>query len=443
MRLENLKDKKILILGFAREGIDSFLFLRKIFPKKIIGVGDKKELKQLSEKAQKIIKEDKKIKIHLGKNYLKFIKNYDVILKSPGIPPKFISPFLTKKQIITSQTEIFLENCKGIVIGITGTKGKSTTASLIYKILKEAKKDVHLIGNIGKPVLSFLLKSTENKIFVYELSSHQLFNLKISPKIAVFLNLHPEHLDYYRNLKDYIKAKANILRWQKKDDFLIYNGEDKIVKEIAKKSKAKKIKINLRKYQNFLKKFKNLKSIPPQNIISAIEVANIFQIDINLIKKALLKFKTLPHRLEYVGRFKGIDFYNDSLSTIPQSTILALNFLGKRVKTLILGGTDRGVDFKNLAKEIIKRKIRTLILFPSSGERILKEILNEAKRRKKKPPFYFFTDSMKEAVKICYLETKKGEICLLSPASPSFSCFKDYKERGNLFKKFVKYFGKK
>lgn len=440
MKIEELRNKKIIILGFAREGIDNFLFLRKLFPEKIIGIGDKKELRELSKKAQEIIKKDKKIKTHLGEKYLNFIEKYEVILKSPGIPFKEISPFLKKNQILTSQTDIFLENCKGIIIGVTGTKGKSTTASLIYKILKEAKKNVHLIGNIGKPVLSFLFKKTKNKIFVYELSSHQLSNLKISPQIAVFLNLYPEHLDYYRNFKEYAEAKANITKWQKEKDFLIYNPKNKIVKKIAQKTKAKKIKIDFEKYKNFLKK---IKLIPSENIIASIEVAKLLKIQNKIIEKALSKFKNLPHRLEYVGKFKGIEFYNDSLSTIPQSTILALDFLGKRVKTLILGGTDRGVDFKNLAKEIIKRRIKTIILFPPSGERILKEILKEAERKKRRPPFYFLTKSMKEAVKICYFETNKGEICLLSPGSPSFSCFKDYKERGNLFKKYVKYFGKK
>lgn len=443
MLIEDLKDKKLLILGFAREGIDNFLFLRKNFPNKIIGVGDKKNLKELTKKAQEIIRKDKRIKTHLGKNYLRFIKNYDVIIKSPGIPFKSIAPFLSKNQIITSQTEIFLENCKGTVIGITGTKGKSTTSSLTYHILSQnIKKEVNLIGNIGKPALSFLEKETKNKIFVYEMSSHQLCHLRISPQIAVFLNIYPEHLDYYKNFKEYIRAKANITLWQRKNDFLIFNPENKIIREIAKKSRAKRIEVKPGKYKNIIKKLE-LKNIPEINIAAAIEIARLFKIPIKSIKKSLQTFKTLPHRLEFVGEFKKIKFYNDSLSTIPQATIFALNNLGNNVETLILGGKDRGVDFEELVREILKRKVKNIILFPDSGIRILEELLRETKKRKNKLPFIFFTDNMREAVKISYLKTNPGKICLLSPASPSFSCFKDYKERGNLFKKYIKNEAKK
>jgi UDP-N-acetylmuramoylalanine--D-glutamate ligase len=419
MKLAKLREKKVLILGFGREGIDTFKFLRKIFPKKIIGIADQNE----NVKFQ--IQRAKNLKWHLGKDYLKSLKNYDLIIKSPGIPAKILRKFRRPSQIITSQTEIFFENCPGKIVGVTGTKGKSTTTTLIYKILKEGGLKVHLGGNIGKPVLNLLSSVSPRDVYVYELSSHQLMNLKKSPQIAVFLNIYPEHGDYYRNFKEYLKAKENICRYQTKNDFLVYNFEDKIVKEVAKRSKSKKIPIKGKYYS--------------LDIAAAKAVGKIFKIPIKKIEKSIKNFKGLPHRLEFIGTFKGIKFYNDSLATIPEATIEAIDALGDNLETIILGGYERGQDFKKLAKKILKSKIKTLILFPTTGERIWQSIIKlNGERFSTKLPKYFFVENMGEAVKLAYQYTKMGKICLLSPASASFNLFKDYKARGNLFKKWVK-----
>ena len=427
MKLNELKNEKILILGFGREGMDNFRFLRKIFPEKVLGVGDQKKIQIPKSKFQKV-------KLHLGKNYLKALKDYDVIIKSPGIPFKILPKSVLSK--VTTQTEIFFENCPGKIVGITGTKGKSTTASLIYQILKacpERSRKAHLVGNIGKPVLSFLSKDVqgstlhEEDIFVYELSSHQLYNLKKSPQIAVFLNIYPEHLDYYRNFKEYASAKANITLYQTEKDYLVFNSGDKIIKEFAKKSKAKKIKV-LGVYYDLDKN-------------AARAVGEIFKIPKTTIEKAIDKFKPLPHRLEYVGIYRRIKFYNDALSTIPETTIAAIDALGDDVETIFLGGFDRALDFKNLAKRILKSKIKNLILFPTTGEKIWQEILKESKGKKVHVPF--FVENMSEAVKLAYQHTQKGKICLLSCASTSFSIFRDYKEKGNLFKKYVRKYGQR
>jgi UDP-N-acetylmuramoylalanine--D-glutamate ligase len=438
MQIEKLKNKKILILGFGKEGKDTFHFLRKIFPKMTIGIADRNE----KVKDKRI----KNVKWHLGKDYLKSIKSYDLIFKAPGIPVhlKEIEIAFSQNKII-SQTEIFLENFREKIIGITGTKGKSTTAALIFSVLKEGGFKVKLLGNIGKTLFSFLLSPNKIDFFVLELSCHQLYRQKQSPHIAVFLNIFPEHLDYYKSFQEYQRAKANICLWQKPHDILIYNFKDKTVREIVKKSLAKKIPI--KNSSSILKKI-GIKKIPffanfyQENIAFAVKVGEILGIKKEKIKKAIEKFKPLPHRLEYVGKFKGIEFFNDSLSTIPQTTIAALNSFGKKVQTLILGGYDRGVNFKELAKEILKKRVKNLILFPESGKRIAKEITTLEKKENFVPK-KMFVDNMKEAIKISFDVTPKNKICLLSPASPSFGIFKDYKERGNLFKRYVRYFGKK
>ena len=436
MKLAKLREKKVLILGFGREGIDTFKFLRKIFPKKIIGIADQnKNVKFQIQRA-------KNLKWHLGKDYLKSLKNYDLIIKSPGIPAKILRKFRRPSQIITSQTEIFFENCPGKIVGVTGTKGKSTTTTLIYKILKEGGLKVHLGGNIGKPVLNLLSSVSPRDVYVYELSSHQLMNLKKSPQIAVFLNIYPEHGDYYRNFKEYLNAKANITRYQKKEDFLVYNSEDKIVEEIAKKSQAKKIPFDATKYEfitNIRNKIPLIGKFNLKNIMAAIAVGKIFGVSDRNIKRAIKKFKSLFHRLEFVGKYKGIEFYNDSLATIPEATIEAIDALGDNLETIILGGYERGQDFKKLAKKILESDIETVILFPTTGERIWQSIIKlSGERFSAKLPKYFFVDNMGEAVKLAYQYTKMGKICLLSPASASFNLFKDYKARGNLFKKWVK-----
>ena len=395
MLLSELKNKKILILGFGREGKDTLLFLKKKFPSKKIGIADRK----------------------FGKNYLNKIKDYDVVIKAPGIPFKILPKVSLKK--ITTQTEIFFDNCLSKIIGVTGTKGKSTTASLIYAILKKAGLKVHLVGNIGQPVLLSLLKAKKDDIFVYELSSHQLYNLKKSPQVAVLLNIYEEHLDYYKDFKDYIKAKANIAKYQTKKDFLVYNSRNSYVKSIAKKSKAKRIAFQGKYYS--------------EDMEAAKKVARIFKIPQKTISAAIKGFRFLPHRLEYVGKFQGIKFYNDSLATIPGATIGALDYL-KNAQTLIAGGFDRGINYEKLGKEINKSKVKTLILFPGTGKRILKAVVQASSR----PVKHFFVKDMKNAVKLAYQHTEKGKTCLLSPASASFGLFKDYEERGNSFKKFVK-----
>lgn len=452
-------DKKILILGFGKEGIDNYLALRKLFPEKVFGIGDKKELKSFDLKTQKIFSNDKNLKLYLGESYLNSIGEHDLIIKTPGIPEKVYKKYLNPKIIVSSQTEIFFDYFPGLIVGVTGTKGKGTTSSLIYAILKKAGLSVYLGGNIGKPVFQYLLKSKPNDIFVYELSSHQLQNLKKSPQIAVFLNLFQDHLDYYKNQLDYEKAKANIAKNQTTNDYLIFNSSDEKIKQIAQKSKAIKIpfslKTQLTPFERSLKKCYLLRGdFNFLNLKAALKVSEILKIKPEIIKKAVKDFKGLPHRLEYVGKFKGIEFYNNSMATIPQTTILDLKTFKDNPISLIIGGSDKGNDYKELAKAIKKGSVKNLIILgQGTGQKILESIHNlnfqgteclEKCLENKEPSALqiFQAQTMKEAVKICFEKTPKNGICLLSPASASFNLFKDYQDRGEQFVKAVKILSK-
>ncbi|MBM4177699.1 hypothetical protein FJ208_02775, partial [Candidatus Gribaldobacteria bacterium] len=294
MKIQELRNKKIAIVGFAREGKDTLSFLEKVFPQKIKICGDLRR-DPVSAKSQrpglcklgvfdenpdclKIRRDLRRDRVSVNSqrpglckfrrdrvyvnSCLKGLKDYEVIIKTPGIPEKKIKPFINEKAKLTSQTEIFFANFQGLVIGVTGTKGKGTTSTLIYQILKKAKKKVRLVGNIGKPVLGEFLRAKKDEIFIYELSSHQLqglYQIKKSPHIAVFLNLFPDHLDYYKNFQEYKKAKEPIFCFQTKNDYFIYNAKDKTAQEFAKKSRARKIdftKVGLEKKGNVAEKIK-------------------------------------------------------------------------------------------------------------------------------------------------------------------------------------------
>ena len=404
MKLDQLKKyKKILILGYGKEGQATERFLKKYHPGAFIGITDKK----------------------ISDNYLDEQNKYDLVIRSPGIPKHLITkPY-------TTATNIFLANIKNVVIGVTGSKGKSTTVSLIYSILKSSGKTVHLIGNIGRPMLDEMLKKIGNDdIFVCEFSSYQLDDIKYSPHIAVVLDLFPEHMNYHGDIKNYYNAKKNIIAHVKTDDYFIYNPKFKELKFWTENLICKAIPFE----QKIPIKDKDIPLIGlhnRENIKAAVTVAHLLDIKDDTIVEAVKKFKSLPHRLQMVGKFKEIIFYDDAISTTPQSTILAIESL-KNVGTIFLGGEDRGYDFNKMVEVIINYKIPNIVLFPDSGEKIFK-LLNKVSGFK-----FFKTKSMEEAVKFAYKYTPQNKICLLSCASPSYSLWKDFEEKGDQFQFFVR-----
>jgi len=453
--MDNFEGKNILILGFGREGQSTYQFLKKHIKNLNIAIADKKECEKWDSRARHLIKKDNPTVI-CGEEYLKNLEKYEVIFKTPGIPGtiKEIKEAVSKGVEIITQTKLFLSLCRGGVVGVTGTKGKSTTASLIYHILNESGVSAVLLGNIGKPPLDYLEEGDENTWFVFEMSSHQLVDIDKSPHISIFLNIFKEHLDYYDSFEDYFYAKENITRFQTKKDHFIYNGDVPELNQAAKKTQADKHAFSYKdkgaecyfeKGNLFLRTGKDVEKIITadalpligkhniNNVLASIITANIVGISSERIAKALKTFTPLKTRLETIGKHNGITFVSDTLATIPEATIAALEAYKGTVSTLICGGFDRGQDFKLLAKKIIELGVDNLILFPVTGKKIKKEMQSMSDNNIN----YYSTDSMEEAVKFAYKHTKEGKVCLLSAASPSFSVFKDYQEEAELFKKFV------
>jgi len=401
----------ILILGYGREGKSTKKYVEKKYPNLKIDIAD----------------------VKFGKKYLNDQGDYDLIIKTPGIAKRFV------KNNYTTATNIFFSEIKNRgnrVVGITGTKGKSTTAQLLYEILKTAGKNVKIMGNIGDPMLLALLGPVKkDEIFILELSSFQLDDINFSPNISVITNLFADHMDYHLGVENYYNAKKNIINFQNHKDIFVYNPKYKKLVSWAKNSSSKPVPF-IRNTPISVSEIPLIGEHNRENIGAAITVAKILSVSDKAIKKAIKNFTGLSHRLEFVGEFSDIKFYDDAISTTPESTIEAIKSL-KKVDTIFLGGEDRGYNFSKLAKIIGKYKIKNIVFFPDSGQKIMDSLLSNNFSYKKKLNI-LRTKSMQKAVKFAFKFTEKGGICLLSCASPSYSLWKNFEEKGNQFQSMVK-----
>src|SRR5262245_9355748 len=445
MTLEELEQQSILILGFGTEGQATYEFFRKRWPTKPLSIADRRKLDEFPDDIARRLQDDPAVMLNFGPRYLDSADGYNctVIIKTPGIPAS-TEAILRACKVgcrLTSHSQIFLSNYpREKVIGVTGTKGKSTTTALIHHILICSGIPAELVGNIGQPPLARIDAVSNDTYFVHEFSSHQLAEIETSPHIAVLLNIVPEHLDYYASFEEYVAAKENITRFQTPDDFLIIASKYPIPTSIAHRSKAALRPFSANdQFDDILP----LSEIPLPgkfnvlNVVAAIAAAKLCGVQPPAIREGIRTFEALPHRLEPVGTCKGITFYDDSIATVPDATLAALEALGPNVQTVLLGGHERNLDFTQFG-ERLPANVKTLILFPPTGVRIWKAV--ETHSNNPVLPETFFVRDMEQAVKIAYQRTEQGKICLLSPASPSFGTFKDYRERGNLFKAFVRKF---
>ncbi len=443
-----LKSKKIIVYGLGKEGTKAALFLSK--SNEVSVLDDKKS----SDFEKKLLEDLKKanIKLFFQTDPPKSEK-FDYVLRSPGIRPDNpkIKAFTRNGAKLLSSTAIFFENCPGQIIGVTGTKGKGTTSTLIYEILKAAGRDVYIAGNIGTPMLEILPKLSEKSFVVLELSSFQLMDLKTSPHVAVVLMVTSEHLDWHKDQEEYLDAKLPIVSNQSQNDFAVINWDYPNSQAFAQKTRAKIISFSTKTesadiYVKGGEIISNVKSpgqkilsignikLPGrhnlQNVCAAIGAAQALGIDSRFIEKAAGTFTGLANRLELVAKIKGVSYYNDSFSTTPETTIAAIEAF-EAPKVLILGGSSKRADFSDLAKTIAGSKsIRAVVL-----------IGNEAKTIKAALSLYKLTfpvsegaQNMRQILNQVLDFSKAGDVVLLSPACASFDMFKNYQDRADQFK---------
>ena len=441
--IEKLKNKNIAILGFGKEGKSTYNFIRRHSNQKLT-ILDKNNIIINNE----YLKEDKNLTVITGDTYLKNLEQYDIIIKAPGIALLDID--LTNiEDKLTSQLELILEINKKNIIGITGTKGKSTTTSLLYKIIKNQNNNTFLLGNIGNPILDYIEKFNEQSILVIEMSSHQLEFIKQSPHIGVILNLYQDHLDHTGTLEKYHNDKMHMFKYQDKDDIGIYDGQNEYLINLINKnkynSKLYKFKVNEKAdiyvennkiyYQNEMiydgnQKRKLIESHNLKNIMVALLITKLLNLDITKATQTINEFNPLEHRLELVGKYNNITYFNDTIATIPEATINGINGL-ENVDTLIFGGMDRNIDYTNFIEFLKKSNISNLIGLPETGHKILRELKNTKKN-------IFMVETIDEAVDIADKHTKPNHICLLSPAASSYNKFKNFEEKGNYYKNVIK-----
>jgi UDP-N-acetylmuramoylalanine--D-glutamate ligase len=432
MNIKDVQNKKIAILGLGLENLALVDYLLKHKVKCEITVCD----------ARVQIKNKLPVFWQLGKGYNKNLEKFDILFRAPGWPLDCSGIKMAKKKgaIISSPMKLFFELCPTKnIIGVTGTKGKGTTSSLIYKILETSGKRVWLGGNIGVAPFEFIDKIKKTDLVVLELSSFQLEDMTVSPHISIITNFYSEHLapadpnnpNYHKSMSDYFKAKANIFKWQKKGDCSIFNFQFSIFKQIPIfnfKTKGKTIYFKKSELPSKLIGEHN-----KENIAAAVEVAKIVGIKFETIKKAVANFKGLEHRLEFVKEIKGVKYYDDSFATTPEAAIIALKSFNQPV-VILLGGADKESDFKQLAKEVKKRCKFVVLINGKATPRIKNQLLKVGYENNKMK----LANNIEDVIKIAKAKAAAGDVILLSTACASFGMFKNYKERGNLFKKQIK-----
>lgn len=422
-------NKKIAIIGFNREWQSTLRFLlRSWVMRDNITILDK----------DPSIEAPLNILTITGEDYLKNLWEYDILIGTPWLSP-YTPEIWDYRTILTSQMEIFFSLFQWKVIGITATKWKSTTSTLIYECLRAGWKKVALIWNIGTPVLESIDFDNPPEYVVYEMSSYMLEYYMPHCHIAILWNIYPDHLTYHHGFENYKNAKLKILIHaeykiigEQVYDFI--ENTDEIYTIVPSYEGYSYNEIWLYHDDEILIRNSDIKLLwehNKRNILTVFATTDKIWIDRSITRGVCQEFGGLPHRLEFVGEFRGILFYDDAISTTPESTIEWIKSLWGNVDTIFLGWKDRGYAFEALVEALWEYKISNVVLFPDSGKKILPLL-----------KWLWFniqeTSSMQEAVNFAYRYTKQWKICLLSCASPSYSLWKNFEEKGAEFQKYIK-----
>jgi len=430
--LPNLKGKKITIMGLGvlGRGIGLAQFLVEQGVDLIVtDLKTKKQLKPALEQLKKF----RNIKYILGKHRLVDFRDKDMVIKAASVPfdSKYIKEAIKNKIPVEMDSSLFAKLTQAKIIGITGTRGKSTVTDIIYQILKKeySQGNVFLGGNVkGIATLPFLKKIRKNDIIVLELDSWQLQGFgdsKISPDISVMTNFLRDHMNYYKNdMIRYFNDKANIFKYQDKNDYLIISPQAK--KQIQKRFKGKiKSKVIISQNKKWLTKLPGQHN--QDNINLAVKVLKLFKIKDSVIQKYLKNYSGLPGRTELVRKFKGIEYYNDTNATSPEATIAAIKSMGNNI-ILIAGGNDKELKYKEMV-QVIEKKVKTLVLIKGTATNKIINLMGYSVET---------VDNMKDAVKKANKFAKKGDIVLMSPGAASFGVFKNEYDRGDQFRELIK-----
>lgn len=462
----DFKEKKVVIMGLGinkeGSGVSSALFFAHSGARVL--VTDYKPRSFFTAQIKKLTPH-KNIRFVFGRHNESDFKNADIIIKNPDVPKS--SPYLTIARAhgipVHNDWSVFLSLHDNPVIGVTGTRGKSTTTTLIYEMLRNAYS-AKLCGNIGVSPLAIARKIKPKDILIAELSSWNLQQfdvVKKSPHIAVVTNLLPDHLNKYKNIREYYRDKENIFRYQTSRDALVANKDNKeVVKRIrqAHRGRVKKAKAHILWFSqkpfkgdgayvkngkiifSFDDKTEQICSVKDiaipgahnvENILAAVCVAAVAGISPKDIRTAIIHFHGVPNRLELVREIKGIQYYNDTTATSPDAVIAALRALDSKKIILLAGGTDKKLDYSLFIKEIKKYKPRLVLFAGTATDKIRKELGNY-------PHILGDVRSMKEAMRLAKTHAKKGDVVLLSPGAASFGIFKNEFDRGAQFSKTVK-----